>query len=87
MCRRGERRGGAWLASAAISAIAAMATGPAASGQDDAMAAYLGSRGLRGLLVARLEQLAVDASPAMRPAVLARLAGLYAEQLDRAGSD
>ena len=87
MCRRGERRGGAWLASAAISAIAAMATGPAASGQDDAMAAYLESRGLRGLLVARLEQLAVDASPAMRPAVLARLAGLYAEQLDRAGSD
>ncbi len=84
MCRRGERRG---MAAVALAVMAAIASGPAASGQDDAMAAYLESRGLRSLLVARLEQLAVDASPAMRPAVLARLAGLYAQELDRAETD
>jgi hypothetical protein len=87
MCRRGEpiRRTGP--IALALAMLAALAPAPTASAQDDAMAAYLESRGLQSLLVARLEQLAVEASPAMRPAVLSRLAGLYAEQLDRAETD
>lgn len=87
MCRRGEPTRLAAPIGLALAMLAALMPAPAAFGQDDAMAAYLESRGLRSLLVARLEQLAVDVSPAMRPVVLSRLAGLYAEQLDRAETD